>query len=114
MNPHQPTPLHHVATSVVVGSSLLGLILLFGIVTDLSGAVPSAVNILFVGDSFTHGHATPVLYYNAAAITDVNGTGYGGVPGIFKQLTVDAGLNYNVTIEAISSMSLYYFSSWQI
>ena len=67
---------------------------------------PAAVNILFVGNSFTHGHAAPVINYNQAAITDANGTGYGGVPGIFKQFTVDAHLNYNVTIEAVSSMTL--------
>ncbi len=67
---------------------------------------PAQVNILFVGNSFTHGHAAPVLSYNNSAITDANGTGYGGVAGIFKQLTAGAGLNYNVTIEAVSSMTL--------
>ena len=81
---------------------------------SVSGAFPpppppaplAAVNILFVGNSFTHGHAAPVMYYNNAAITDANGTGYGGVPGIFKQLTVDAGLNHSVTIEAVGSATL--------
>jgi len=68
--------------------------------------LPAAVNVLFVGNSYTHGNIAPVITYNSAAITDANGSGYGGVPGIFKQLTVDAGLNYNVTIEAVSSQTL--------
>jgi hypothetical protein len=67
---------------------------------------PPGRNILFVGNSYTHGSFEPLLSYNSAAITDANGTGYGGVPGIFKKLTVSAGLNYNVTIEAVSSQTL--------
>eukprot|EP01031_Cornospumella_fuschlensis_P007068 gene7068-8773_t len=45
--------------------------------------------ILFVGNSFLHGHAPPVLHYNAARVADLNGSGYGGVPGVFKQLADD-------------------------
>jgi hypothetical protein len=63
-------------------------------------------NILFVGNSFTHGNEEPVYSYNKGAITDANGGGQGGVPGIFKKLTVQAGLSYNVTIETVSGETL--------
>lgn len=80
--------------------------------------------ILFVGNSFFHGAFQPVLSYNAAAITDENylptRTGqrrrqyqgepgpWGGIPGIFKKLTDEAGLNYEVHLEAISGGPLQF------
>jgi hypothetical protein len=67
-----------------------------------------AKQILFIGNSFFHGEFEPTQHFNAANVVDLNGTGYGGVPGIFKQLTVDAGLNYSATIEAVSGQSLQY------
>jgi len=53
----------------------------------------------------------PALSYNAANITDANGSGYGGVPGIFKHLATTAGCNYYVTIEAVSSQTLAYHAA---
>lgn len=84
-------------------------------------AKPS-VRILFVGNSFTHGRYLPVRKYNAAAITDENAglpaddpraekveSGpYGGIPGIFKKLTDEAGLNYEVHVEAVSAKNLAF------
>ena len=80
--------------------------------------------ILFVGNSFFHGAFQPVLSYNAAAITDENyrptRTGqrrrqyeheqgpWGGIPGIFKKLTDEAGLRYEVHLEAISGQTLEF------
>jgi len=46
--------------------------------------------------------------YNKDAIHDANGSGYGGVPGIFKALTDAAGLDYDVTIEAVGGQSLEF------
>lgn len=84
--------------------------------------LPSSVTrILFIGDSFTYGRYTPVRNYNSANTTDENyglpssnaraeSTSepgpYGGIPGIFKMLTTEAGLNYDVHVEAIASTSL--------
>jgi len=77
--------------------------------------------ILFVGDSFTHGRYSPVRNYNSANMTDENYDvasnsnraesssepgPYGGIPGIFKELTVEGGVNYDVHIYAISSTQL--------
>ena len=78
------------------------------------------VRVLFVGNSFTHGYAAPVLNYNTANTTDENaglnpsspryendGTGpWGGVPGIFKKFTDEAGLAYEVHLELINGNSL--------
>ena len=68
-------------------------------------------NILFVGNSFTHGNYNPVQHYNHASVTDPNGTGYGGVPAIFKKMTDEAGLSYNVTIEAVDAKTLKWHST---
>jgi hypothetical protein len=85
---------------------------------------PKPVVILFVGNSFFHGAFEPVLNYNAAAITDENYVAassgqrrrqyqheqgpWGGIPGIFKKLTDESGLNYEVHLEAISGQTLKF------
>ncbi len=66
------------------------------------------VTILFVGNSFTYGAIATAQNYNSDKVTDENGSGYGGVPGIFKQFTLQRGLNYDVHIEAVSGQSLQY------
>ena len=51
----------------------------------LSCVSPSlAKSILFVGNSFTYGELSPVKTYNANTVTDLNKTGVGGVPALFK------------------------------
>ncbi|ALK34668.1 hypothetical protein bpln_2g24640 [Burkholderia plantarii] len=96
--------------------------------TATSGTTAAAVqHILFVGDSFTHGRYQPVRGYRAggaagstaasALVVDENfgQTGarqeleagpWGGIPGIFAALAAEAGLQYDVHIEAISQTSL--------
>lgn len=69
------------------------------------GSSAPAQNVLFVGNSFTHGSNA----YNAAAVTDLNGTGMGGVPGIFKKLADEGGYpTVTVSIEAVSGQTLQY------
>ncbi|UFS60834.1 hypothetical protein [Subtercola endophyticus] len=63
-------------------------------------------SILFVGNSFTHGNEEPVFSYNNAAVSDRNGGGAGGIPGIFKKMTDQAGLSFDVDIEAASGQTL--------
>jgi hypothetical protein len=84
------------------------------------GPPDKPVTILFVGNSFLHGHFQPVQAYNAAAITDENfrpgqrrgyehgGTPWGGIPGIFQKLTEEAGLRYEVHLDAISGQTLQF------
>jgi hypothetical protein len=77
--------------------------------------------ILFVGNSFFHGSFQPVRSYNASAVTDENAGipagnprsegaqgPYGGIPGIFKKLTDEAGLDYEVHSELVSGRSLEF------
>jgi hypothetical protein len=83
--------------------------------------------ILFVGNSYTFGRVNPVMSYNNANVndltrprpdlpdpnfTDTTGTRawephpWGGVAGIFKQFTVQAGLDYSVSMSARNAASL--------
>lgn len=98
------------------------LLLLLAVATTAASATPAACDrslqpppasgapqrILFVGNSFLHGHAPPVLHYNAARVTDLNGSGFGGVPGVFKQLADEAGLQVAVASELMSGQTLRF------
>jgi hypothetical protein len=59
----------------------------------------SAGSILFIGNSFTFAYGSPVRYYRADSVTDLNGEGQGGVPALFKSFTTQAGLSYDVYLE---------------
>ncbi len=89
----------------------------------LASACASATptKILFVGNSYTFGRVDPVMSYNAANIHDltagfyaVNQSGanpwephpWGGIAGIFKQFTVEKGLDYDVSMSARNAASL--------
>ena len=73
-----------------------------------AAAIAAPMKVLFVGNSFTHGHAAPTMTYNPQTITDANGLHLGGLPAIFKQFTQQAGLDCDVTIEAVSAKTLGY------
>lgn len=82
------------------------------------------VTVLFVGNSFTFANNDPAMHYNAANVRDmtapVPGTSFantdgsrpyqphpwGGVPGIFKKLTEQAGLDYEVSLSTRNAASL--------
>jgi hypothetical protein len=99
--------------------------------TFAMGASASPRTILFVGNSYTFGRVDPVLSYNAGNVHDLtagfnaidpSGTNsypvgtpgrgwfephpWGGVPGIFKMLTDEAGLNYDVSLSTRNAASL--------
>lgn len=64
----------------------------------------SATTILFVGNSFTYGDPAGgqppfVQTYRPGSVTDLNGSNIGGVPALFKAMTMQAGLNYDVSLE---------------
>ena len=84
-------------------------------------AVAAPTQILFVGNSYTFGRVDPVMSYNAANVHDLtagfnatSSTGsnpwephpWGGIAGIFKQFTVEQGLDYDVSISARNAASL--------
>jgi len=64
--------------------------------------------ILFIGNSFTFGANSPVRNWRANTVTDLNGTGYGGVPALFKAFTEQVGLDYQVSLEVQGGRTLGY------
>jgi hypothetical protein len=77
----------------------------------------AGTSILFIGNSFTYGALAPAVQnYKVNTVTDLNwssgsvsngvGTQIGGVPALFKQMTVDAGLNYDVSLETYPGSNL--------
>ncbi len=107
--------------------------LALALMASLAGPALAAdpVKILFVGNSYTFGRVDPVLSYNAAAVHDLTagfnatnpagtnsfpvgtaGQGsfeqhpWGGVPGIFKKMTDEAGMNYDVSLSTRNAASL--------
>jgi hypothetical protein len=58
-----------------------------------------AGSILFIGNSFTFAFGSPVRYYRADTVTDLNGGAQGGMPALFKSFTLQAGLAYDVYLE---------------
>ena len=96
---------------------LLGLPVLMG----ASALQAEPISVLFVGNSYTFGRVDPVMSYNSANVRDLtaamaaaNATGsnafephpWGGVAGIFKQFTVQAGLDYDVALSTRNAASL--------
>jgi hypothetical protein len=74
----------------------------------LQGAPAQARTVLFVGNSFTQGELSPVKHYRPDLVTDLNGDGIGGVPALFKVFTLEAGLDYQVSLETVGGEDLGY------
>jgi len=98
--------MHHPRTLRRLGTTLFAT-LAFGAVAMPASATTS---ILFIGNSFTYGEpagaAPTVQYYQPNTVTDLNGSGIGGVPALFKAMTVEAGLDYKVSLETIPGVGL--------
>jgi hypothetical protein len=76
-------------------------------------ALAGPTTILFVGNSYTYGQPAGALGPNAmtfrpGTVTDLNGTGIGGVPALFKAFTQEAGLDYEVSLETVGGKGLDY------
>jgi hypothetical protein len=69
----------------------------------MAAPASAASTILFIGNSFTYGDpagAAPLVReYRPDTVTDLNGTHLGGVPALFKAFTLQAGLDYDVSLE---------------
>ena len=110
MNP--PIVAKKCLTRLILAALIIGIV-------QIASAAPIAI--LFVGNSFTFGRVDPVMSYNAVNVHDltagfnaINSTGsnpwephpWGGVAGIFKQMTMEKGLDYDVSISARNAASL--------
>ena len=71
--------------------------------TAASAPVPS---LLFIGNSFTFGWGSPVRFYRAESVEDLNGEGIGGVPALFKVFAQQAGLEWRVALETQPGVGL--------
>jgi hypothetical protein len=71
-----------------------------------ASAPAHAETILFVGNSFTVGALSPVQNYRPESVTDLNHESTGGVPALFKTFTSQAGLHYEVSLEAAGGSNL--------
>lgn len=62
-------------------------------------AASAAPSILFIGNSFTFAAGTPLRFWRAGTVTDLNGEGIGGVPALVKSFVQQAGLDHEVYLE---------------
>jgi hypothetical protein len=73
------------------------------LLASLAAPALAQTSVLFIGNSFTYGDPAggvpTVLNYKPSTVTDLNGSNIGGVPALFKQMTVDRGLSYSVSLE---------------
>ena len=78
----------------------------------LTALPAAATSILFVGNSFTYGEPAGgpplVKNFHPDTVTDLNHSGIGGVPALFKAMTVTAGLDYDVSLETVGGKSIEY------
>jgi len=63
------------------------------------GGTAAGESVLFIGNSFTYGHGSPVRFYRSDTVTDLNEEHIGGVPALFKSFADQAGLHYEVALE---------------
>jgi hypothetical protein len=74
--------------------------LLFAVSVMSLSPSSSATAILFVGNSFTYGAGAPPVHdFRPHTVNDLNGARIGGVPALFKAMTEQAGLDYEVSLE---------------
>lgn len=69
---------------------------------------PPPRTVLFVGNSFTFGASSDVWRYRSDSVEDLNGTGVGGVPALFKRFSEQAGLSYRVALETEGGKTLRF------
>src|SRR3954462_8243316 len=74
-----------------------------------------ARTVLFLGSSFTYGAHSAAQHYHPELVKDLNGPDrfgetYAGVPAIFKQFTLEAGLtDYEVSSQLVGGKGLEYW-----
>src|SRR5260221_3604430 len=86
--------------------SRIARITAFLLIAPWTGAPAYADTILFIGNSFTVGALSPVQNYRPESVTDLNHEGTGGVPALFRIFTSEAGLHYEVSLEAAGGKNL--------
>ena len=65
-----------------------------------------APTILFIGNSFVFASGSPVRFYRANTVKDLNGDGVGGVPALFKAFANQAGIDFDVSLETVPGVGI--------
>ena len=76
-----------------------------GVHAGTSGTV-AAPAVLFIGNSFTFAEGSAAHFYRAQTVTDLNDERIGGVPALFKVFAVEAGLEFDVSLETHPGVGL--------
>jgi hypothetical protein len=84
----------------------LALVVLLLVVASITPRAAGPKRLLFIGNSFTFGELSPVHFWRSASVTDLNDEGIGGVPALVKAMTVQAGLDYDVSLETHPGVGL--------
>jgi hypothetical protein len=85
----------------VIPALVASLVMACGATSAAAGS-----SVLFIGNSFLFGFGSPVRFYRADTVTDLNSEGIGGVPALFKSFTQQAGLDYDVSLETRGGVGL--------
>jgi hypothetical protein len=88
-------------------------VLMLAVVCTAGGAA-AAETILFVGNSFIYGAASPVKRYGADTVDDLGRAGFGGVPALFRAFTHQAGLDYEVSLATAGGTGLDFHYEQQL
>lgn len=84
-------------------------------VSTLAVTPAASRTVLFLGSSFTYGAHSAAQHYHPELVKDLNGPDkygetYAGVPAIFKQFTLEAGLtDYDVSSQLVGGKGLEYW-----
>lgn len=84
----------------------LALVVVLVGTTFASPRAAAPKRLLFIGNSFTFGELSPAHFWKSESVTDLNGEGIGGVPALVKAMTVEAGLDYDVSLETHPGVGL--------
>ena len=66
----------------------------------------AATRILFIGNSFTYGAGSAAMTFRPELVRDLNGEHASGMPALFKALTEELGLDYEVSLETSPGKNL--------
>ena len=75
------------------------VVALAGLALLLAACDAGADSVMFVGNSFTYGAQSPVDHFRPDTVTDLNRGGVGGVPALFKAMSDETGLRFEVSLE---------------
>ncbi len=108
MNTPSSSPFGSVRALNAARILLVALSLAWGQTATVAAELHSAGSptVLFIGNSFTFGAGSPVQFFRPQLVTDLNGSGIGGVPALFKAFTAEAGLNFAVSLETMGGTGI--------